>query len=154
MTNRIYILFLRKRVRRIWNFVLPCLSQCMCELQNFWPTIFCLGPLMTYISVQHVDEENSYICGYLKIKNLTDEYPEMVTFFDGEIIRFFIHIKILYWIRKGEGGVCRGSCECPGTLWPLWKPFESKFYQEFFMKPIEIDFFFSSLEATCPPHIG
>ena len=51
---------------------------------------------MTYISVQHVDEENSYICGYLKIKNLTDEYPEMVTFFDGEIIRFFIHIKTLY----------------------------------------------------------
>ena len=26
------------------------------------------------------------MCGYLKIKNLTDEYPEMVTFFDGEII--------------------------------------------------------------------
>ena len=35
---------------------------------------------------QHVDEENAYLCGYLKIKNLTDEYPEMVTFFDGEII--------------------------------------------------------------------
>jgi hypothetical protein len=33
-----------------------------------------------------VDEENAYLCGYLKIKNLTDEYPEMVTFFDGEII--------------------------------------------------------------------
>ena len=36
--------------------------------------------------MQHVDEENAYLCGYLKIKNLTDEYPEMVTFFDGEII--------------------------------------------------------------------
>merc|ERR1719420_1622311 len=36
--------------------------------------------------LQHVDEENAYLCGYLKIKNLTDEYPEMVTFFDGEII--------------------------------------------------------------------
>ena len=33
-----------------------------------------------------MDEENAYLCGYLKIKNLTDEYPEMVTFFDGEII--------------------------------------------------------------------
>jgi len=38
------------------------------------------------VVLQHVDEENSYICGYLKIKNLTDEYPEMVTFFHGEII--------------------------------------------------------------------
>ena len=28
--------------------------------------------------LQHVDEENAYLCGYLKIKNLTDEYPEMV----------------------------------------------------------------------------
>ena len=36
--------------------------------------------------MQHVDEENAYLCGYLKIKNLTDEYPEMVTFFDGELI--------------------------------------------------------------------
>ena len=40
-------------------------------------------PLLLF---QHVDEENAYLCGYLKIKNLTDEYPEMVTFFDGEII--------------------------------------------------------------------
>jgi len=38
------------------------------------------------VVLQHVDEENAYMCGYLKIKNLTDEYPEMVTFFDGEII--------------------------------------------------------------------
>eukprot|EP00088_Acartia_fossae_P070835 TRINITY_DN9579_c0_g1_i1.p1 TRINITY_DN9579_c0_g1~~TRINITY_DN9579_c0_g1_i1.p1 ORF type:complete len:207 (-),score=23.09 TRINITY_DN9579_c0_g1_i1:1178-1798(-) len=38
------------------------------------------------VVLQHVDEENSYMCGYLKIKNLTDEYPEIVTFFNGEII--------------------------------------------------------------------
>lgn len=38
------------------------------------------------VMLQHVDEENAYLCGYLKIKNLTDEYPEMVTSFDGEII--------------------------------------------------------------------
>ena len=30
------------------------------------------------VVLQHVDEENAYLCGYLKIKNLTDEYPEMV----------------------------------------------------------------------------
>lgn len=37
-------------------------------------------------SFQHVDEENGYLCGYLKIKGLTDEYPTLTTFFDGEII--------------------------------------------------------------------
>ena len=35
---------------------------------------------------QQVDLENSYLCGYLTIKGLTEEYPELTTFFDGEII--------------------------------------------------------------------
>lgn len=38
------------------------------------------------VSLQNVDRENSYICGYLKIKGLTEEYPTLTTFFDGEII--------------------------------------------------------------------
>ena len=38
------------------------------------------------IIFQHVDLENSYLCGYLKIKGLTEEYPTLTTFFDGEII--------------------------------------------------------------------
>ncbi|XP_059085594.1 glucose-induced degradation protein 4 homolog [Tigriopus californicus] len=38
------------------------------------------------VILQHVDLENSYLCGYLKIKGLTEEYPTLTTFFDGEII--------------------------------------------------------------------
>lgn len=38
------------------------------------------------VILQHVDDANAYLCGYLKIKGLTDEYPTLVTFFDGEII--------------------------------------------------------------------
>ncbi|XP_063600258.1 glucose-induced degradation protein 4 homolog [Penaeus indicus] len=38
------------------------------------------------VVLQHVDEANSYLCGYLKIKGLTEEYPTLTTFFDGEII--------------------------------------------------------------------
>ncbi|XP_025776139.1 glucose-induced degradation protein 4 homolog [Puma concolor] len=34
----------------------------------------------------HVDTGNSYLCGYLKIKGLTEEYPTLTTFFEGEII--------------------------------------------------------------------
>lgn len=39
-----------------------------------------------FFNQQHVDEANSYLCGYLKIKGLTEEYPTLTTFFDGEII--------------------------------------------------------------------
>ncbi|XP_056017897.1 glucose-induced degradation protein 4 homolog isoform X2 [Ostrea edulis] len=38
------------------------------------------------VILQYVDLENSYLCGYLKIKGLTEEYPTLTTFFDGEII--------------------------------------------------------------------
>lgn len=38
------------------------------------------------LQFQYVDMENSYLCGYLKIKGLTEEYPTLTTFFDGEII--------------------------------------------------------------------
>lgn len=38
------------------------------------------------VILQHVDINNSYLCGYLKIKGLTEEFPSLTTFFDGEII--------------------------------------------------------------------
>lgn len=49
---------------------------------------FCVVDLisMNFCFFQHVDEENSYLCGYLQINGLTDEYPKLTTFFDGEII--------------------------------------------------------------------
>ncbi|XP_043845711.1 glucose-induced degradation protein 4 homolog [Dromiciops gliroides] len=34
----------------------------------------------------HVAMENSSLCGYLKIQGLTEEYPTLTTFFEGEII--------------------------------------------------------------------
>ncbi|XP_035471343.1 glucose-induced degradation protein 4 homolog [Scophthalmus maximus] len=38
------------------------------------------------VALQHVTVEDSYLCGYLKIKGLTEEYPTLTTFFAGEII--------------------------------------------------------------------
>ncbi len=40
------------------------------------------------VVLQHVDEEeeNGELCGYLMIKGLTDDYPNLTTFFHGEII--------------------------------------------------------------------
>ncbi|GJQ80923.1 hypothetical protein Trydic_g4740 [Trypoxylus dichotomus] len=38
------------------------------------------------VILQHVDEGRAFVCGYLQIHGLTDEYPTLTTFFDGEII--------------------------------------------------------------------
>uniref|UniRef100_UPI00358DFC2E glucose-induced degradation protein 4 homolog n=1 Tax=Myxine glutinosa TaxID=7769 RepID=UPI00358DFC2E len=38
------------------------------------------------VVLKHVDMEKSFLCGYLKIKGLTEEFPVLTTFFDGEII--------------------------------------------------------------------
>lgn len=38
------------------------------------------------IELKHVDLKRSSLCGYLKISGLTDEYPELTTFFEAEII--------------------------------------------------------------------
>ncbi|XP_037093603.1 uncharacterized protein LOC119113387 [Pollicipes pollicipes] len=38
------------------------------------------------VELKKVDLDSAYLCGYLKINNLTDDFPTMVTYFDGEII--------------------------------------------------------------------
>jgi hypothetical protein len=38
------------------------------------------------VELQYVDLKNSHLCGYLNISNLTQEYPELTTFFEAEII--------------------------------------------------------------------
>ena len=37
-------------------------------------------------SLQDVDFSSSHLCGYLRIRGLTDDWPELTTFFDAEII--------------------------------------------------------------------
>ncbi|XP_055330986.1 glucose-induced degradation protein 4 homolog [Paramacrobiotus metropolitanus] len=38
------------------------------------------------VVLHNVDLASSFLCGFLKIKGLTDEYPVLTTYFDGEII--------------------------------------------------------------------
>lgn len=51
-----------------------------------WLKISQLTRYFVTVPLQHVDIENSYLCGYLKITGLTYEFPTLTTFFDGEII--------------------------------------------------------------------
>ncbi|RHZ45285.1 hypothetical protein Glove_682g11 [Diversispora epigaea] len=38
------------------------------------------------VHIQHVDLSESFLCGYLHIKGLTEDYPDLTTFFEAEII--------------------------------------------------------------------
>ncbi|KAJ3399303.1 hypothetical protein CcCBS67573_g03314 [Chytriomyces confervae] len=38
------------------------------------------------VTLQHVDLSRSYLCGYLNIKGLTEDWPELCTFFEAEVI--------------------------------------------------------------------
>jgi len=38
------------------------------------------------VHIQNVDIKNEALSGYLKIAGLTDEFPELTTFFEGEIV--------------------------------------------------------------------
>lgn len=40
----------------------------------------------SFISLQNTDFASSVLCGYLRIQNLTQEYPELTTYFHAEII--------------------------------------------------------------------
>lgn len=66
---------------------------------------------------QHVDEENAYLCGYLKIKGLTEEYPTLTTFFDGEIISK----KYPFLTRKWDADE-----EVDKKHWVSWEKFKDK----------------------------
>lgn len=58
---------------------------------NFYTFLFLVASMLLtrcaprYV-LQYVDEQNGYLCGYLKIKGLTEEFPNLTTYFDGEII--------------------------------------------------------------------
>lgn len=38
------------------------------------------------VDIQHVDMASSYLCGYLRIRGLSDAHPTLTTFFEGEMI--------------------------------------------------------------------
>lgn len=50
-----------------------------------------------HIEIKHCSMEDSFICGYLKIKGLTDDWPSLCTFFEGEIIGEKHHFLTRKW---------------------------------------------------------
>ncbi|KAK3813510.1 MAG: vacuolar import/degradation protein Vid24, partial [Linnemannia elongata] len=62
-----------------------------------------------------VNLKDSSLCGYLHIRGLTDEYPELTTFFDAEIIGNAYSFVTKKWDAKSK---------TDKEHWTLFKPFE------------------------------
>ncbi|KAG0222515.1 GID complex subunit 4, VID24 [Actinomortierella wolfii] len=67
------------------------------------------------VDIKHVSLQDSSLCGYLHINGLTEEYPELTTFFDAEIIGS----KFKFLTRKWEADEAIDR-----EHWSMFKPFE------------------------------
>ncbi|KAF9957556.1 GID complex subunit 4, VID24 [Mortierella alpina] len=67
------------------------------------------------VDIKHVDLAESFLCGYLRINGLTEEYPELTTYFEAEIIG----PKHSFLTRKWDADELIDE-----EHWTLFKPFE------------------------------
>lgn len=66
---------------KVWSSVKPLGNK---RFQGI-PSFTSLLTLLFFYPIQHVNLTESTLCGYLHIKGLTEEYPELTTFFDAEV---------------------------------------------------------------------
>ncbi|ORY04404.1 hypothetical protein K493DRAFT_205813 [Basidiobolus meristosporus CBS 931.73] len=89
------------------------------------------------VDIQHVNLDDSYLCGYLHIHGLTDDYPELTTFFDAEIIG----PKYSFLTRKWE--VDEMIDKQHWLKFPAFKEYSKRFNQDHFNYSIKnTDFIF------------
>jgi hypothetical protein len=74
------------------------------------------------VKIQHVDYDNSYLCGYLCIAHLTKSHPSLTTFFEGEIISE----RYPFLTRKWEA-----TEEIDRAHWSKFEDFNEKYSHSF-----------------------
>lgn len=82
------------------------------------------------VKIQHVDYENSYLCGYLCINHLTKSHPSLTTFFEGEIISK----QYPFLTRKWEA-----TEEVDRAHWSKFKGFGKKYSRTFNLDSFDYD---------------
>lgn len=82
------------------------------------------------VKIQHVDYENSYLCGYLCINHLTKSHPSLTTFFEGEIISK----QYPFLTRKWEA-----TEDVDRAHWSKFKGFGKKYSQTFNLDSFDYD---------------
>lgn len=82
------------------------------------------------VKIQHIDYENSYLCGYLCINHLTQSYPSLTTFFEGEIISR----QYPFLTKKWET-----TEEIDRAHWSMFEAFEQKYSKTFNLDSFDYD---------------
>lgn len=69
------------------------------------------------VEIQHVDLAESFLCGYLRIRGLTDDHPTLTTYFESEIIGN----KYTFQTRHAEWGSSDKVDMAHWARFPAWK---------------------------------
>ncbi|KAF2667338.1 hypothetical protein BT63DRAFT_290213 [Microthyrium microscopicum] len=72
------------------------------------------------VDIQHVDMEDSYLCGYLKIRGLTEAHPSLTTYFEGEMIG----TKYSFVTQHPEWGANEKTDWQHWGRFPQWRPIQ------------------------------
>ncbi|KAF2761617.1 hypothetical protein EJ05DRAFT_434366, partial [Pseudovirgaria hyperparasitica] len=70
------------------------------------------------VEIKHVDMEESFLCGYLRIQGLTQDHPTLTTYFEGEIIG----TKHTFQTRHSEWGSNEKTDMQHWGRFPAWRP--------------------------------
>lgn len=60
-----------------------------------------------------MDVRESFLCGYLTIHNLTQEYPQLTTFFEAEVIGPKYNFTTGKWVSRNEDRFNLLVCRMP-----------------------------------------
>ncbi|PWN45414.1 hypothetical protein IE81DRAFT_333295 [Ceraceosorus guamensis] len=98
------------------------------------------------VQIVNVDLEASHLCGYLNIRGLTEDWPELTTFFDAEIIgdrHSFVTNKwgakeandMTHWARFSPFRSLRNKLDKTGLFDHMTKPYVFMRWKERFLVP-------------------
>ncbi|KAI9698922.1 MAG: hypothetical protein M1836_003111 [Candelina mexicana] len=70
------------------------------------------------VELKHVDMNESFLCGYLRIQGLTEDHPTLITYFEGEIIG----TKYTFQTKHAEWGSNEKVDFQHWARFPAWRP--------------------------------
>ncbi|KAI9814444.1 MAG: hypothetical protein M1827_003300 [Pycnora praestabilis] len=74
------------------------------------------------VEIKHVDMNESFLCGYLRIQGLTEDHPTLTTYFEGEIIG----TKYRFQTEHAEWGSNEKVDMNHWNRFPAWRPLQKQ----------------------------
>ncbi|MCJ1352182.1 MAG: hypothetical protein MMC33_002166 [Icmadophila ericetorum] len=70
------------------------------------------------VDIKHVDMDESFVCGYLRIEGLTEDHPTLTTYFEGEIVG----PKYTFLTKHESWGATDKTDMQHWARFPAWRP--------------------------------